>query len=134
MKKTELQQFKQTLEAQRDESFRMLHRLGNETRSVDVSPQDSGDQSVASVSKESLFQLSSQHSSQVRKIELALFRIDQGSFGICALCGDDIAMRRLEALPWTEHCLQCQEILEQERDLVANGERAEGSSASPRGA
>ncbi len=115
MKNTEIQRFKRKLEAQRDESSQILQRLGDESRVVDISPQDSGDQSVASVSKESLFQLSSQRSGQVRKIESALSRIDQGTFGVCALCGEDIPARRLEALPWTEHCLRCQEVLEQEQ-------------------
>jgi DnaK suppressor protein len=118
MKSANLQQFKQNLETQKEESFRLLHRWGDESRTLDIAfPQDSGDQSVTSLSKESLFHQSSQRRGLVRKIEAALWRIDQGTFGVCTVCGHDIPIRRLEALPWTEHCLRCQEILEQEREF-----------------
>lgn len=117
MKYAEIQQFKQTLVSQRDEAYHRLHRLGDETRALDVAfPHDSGDQSIASLSKESLFQQGSQRLGQLRKIEAALARIDEGTFGVCVKCSHDIATRRLHALPWTEHCLRCQELLEQEAD------------------
>ncbi len=39
--------------------------------------------------------------------EAALARLDAGSYGRCAECGNDIAAARLEALPWTAYCVQC---------------------------
>ncbi|MFO7761357.1 MAG: RNA polymerase-binding protein DksA [Thermodesulfobacteriota bacterium] len=41
------------------------------------------------------------------KIEAALERIEDGSFGICEMCGDDIALARLEARPVTTLCIEC---------------------------
>jgi RNA polymerase-binding transcription factor len=114
MKHIEIQQFKQILESRRDEAYHQLHRLGNETRSLDLDARDSGDQSIATISKESLFQQNSQRLGQLRSIEAALARVDEGTYGVCASCGEDIATRRLQALPWTEHCLRCQELLEQQ--------------------
>ncbi len=41
------------------------------------------------------------------EIDAALARLDAGSYGRCAECGNDIAAARLEALPWTAYCVQC---------------------------
>ena len=54
-------------------------------------------------------------------IEAALRRIAEGPFGICVVtCGDDIPRKRLEALPWTDCCLGCQEIAEREMKLESS--------------
>ena len=42
-----------------------------------------------------------------------LSRIREGSFGECIHCGKEINAKRLEAVPWTRHCIECQEKLEQ---------------------
>jgi DnaK suppressor protein len=115
MDQVKLNQLKQKLELQQRESLEFLSRLEQERRSLEVdSTQDSGDQSVFSLSKESLFEHSSQRRRLLRLIEAALRRIFDGSFGICAACGDDIPLRRLEALPWTQYCLRCQESMERD--------------------
>ncbi|MCX7842018.1 MAG: TraR/DksA C4-type zinc finger protein [Clostridia bacterium] len=43
----------------------------------------------------------------LNEIDEALHRIDEGTFGKCALCGKDIGLERLEALPYTEVCIEC---------------------------
>ena len=48
---------------------------------------------------------------QLAAIERALGRIDDGTFGVCARCGDEIAPDRLTALPWAAHCIDCQRIV-----------------------
>jgi DnaK suppressor protein len=53
-------------------------------------------------------------------IEAALRRIADGTFGVCVACGDDIPRKRLEALPWTDCCLRCQEIVEREMKLESS--------------
>ena len=49
----------------------------------------------------------------LKKIDEALRRISDGTFGDCECCGDEIELRRLEARPTTTHCVNCKE--EQER-------------------
>ena len=41
-----------------------------------------------------------------------LKRIDEGTYGRCAHCGEPIGPKRLEALPWAKLCIDCQELLE----------------------
>ena len=40
----------------------------------------------------------------------ALRRIEDGSFGVCLHCEEDISPKRLAAVPWAAFCIQCQEI------------------------
>ena len=46
-------------------------------------------------------------------VDGALNRIREGTFGECISCGEEINPKRLEAVPWTRHCIACQEKLEQ---------------------
>ena len=42
-----------------------------------------------------------------RAIEDAIHRVDQGTYGICVDCENEIAPARLEAVPWTRVCIDC---------------------------
>jgi DnaK suppressor protein len=58
-------------------------------------------------------------SNLLRKVRAALRRIEEGSFGVCLHCEEDISPKRLAAVPWTTFCIQCQEI----------ADRSQGDSA-----
>src|SRR5258708_15082350 len=49
-------------------------------------------------------------SNLLRNVRAALRRIDEGNFGVCLHCEEDISPKRLAAVPWTPFCIQCQEI------------------------
>lgn len=51
----------------------------------------------------------------LQKVEQALKRIDDQSFGSCQECGGPIPIARLKALPYVQTCLKCQEKLESRR-------------------
>ena len=46
---------------------------------------------------------------QLRLVEEALDRLDNGDYGICLGCDEPIAEKRLRALPWARYCVACQE-------------------------
>jgi DnaK suppressor protein len=48
----------------------------------------------------------------VRMLTAALDRLATGQYGFCVQCGAEIAARRLHSVPWTPHCLRCQEAAE----------------------
>ncbi len=50
----------------------------------------------------------------IRLITTALERLATGRYGTCVQCGVEIAARRLHSVPWTPHCLRCQEAAERE--------------------
>lgn len=56
--------------------------------------------------------LASNERAVLHKIESALKRVDDQSFGICAVCKKQIPAARLQAIPYAETCLKCQEQLE----------------------
>lgn len=119
MKNHELEHFRRVLESHREEALRSLVRAEAEGRETSADyPQDVGDRSVATFSKEFLFQQSTHKRQLLRKIEAALKRVAQGIFGECANCGNEISLKRLDAMPWTEYCRECQENLER-RSLAA---------------
>jgi DnaK suppressor protein len=47
---------------------------------------------------------------QLAQVNAALARIEEGSFGTCLRCGKEIAVGRLEALPWAALCIDCQRL------------------------
>ena len=49
---------------------------------------------------------------QLRNARAALRRIQEGSFGTCQQCDDDIHAKRLAAVPWAQFCIRCQEALD----------------------
>lgn len=51
--------------------------------------------------------LENQHINEAEEIVAALARIDAGDYGICTLCGGDIAPARLVALPTASRCINC---------------------------
>jgi DnaK suppressor protein len=116
MGRLDIGQLRKKLEAQRKEVLQFLRQLDEETRTLDLdeATQDPADRCVTSISKESLFEQSSQRRTILRLIEAALQRIEDGSFGTCAGCEYEIPARRLQALPWTQFCLRCQEAIEEE--------------------
>jgi DnaK suppressor protein len=116
MKKREFSQFQQLLERQRDEILRCLARSNKEGRVLEEDcPQDLGDRSITNFSRELLFQQSTLRHQLLRKIEVALERIREGTFGECTSCGEQISVRRLEAMPFAVYCRDCQESVERER-------------------
>jgi DnaK suppressor protein len=131
MERIELEQIRKKLEQQRAEILPFLSRLERETRSLDEdAAQDSADRCVINLSKESLFERSSQRRTLLRLIEAALERIYDGSFGVCIGCGEHIQVRRLQALPWTQFCLSCQEEIEQQVGAAVQTHAAEAAAAA----
>ena len=74
--------------------------------------QDVADQAVAGYQKEMLFSQGTERNHQLRLVRQALERIAAGTFGDCVRCSQEIGPKRIEALPWTPYCINCQELIE----------------------
>ena len=48
-------------------------------------------------------------SALARRLRSAIERINDGSYGVCLECEEEIAQKRLKAIPWAELCIRCQE-------------------------
>ncbi len=73
---------------------------------------DIGDMSANSYSQDVLMSLSQTQLGRVRDIDAALERIEQGAYGICIACEEEIAPRRLEVRPFSRYCIDCKEDVE----------------------
>jgi DnaK suppressor protein len=73
---------------------------------------DVADQAVAGYQKELLFTQGTVRSAQLRLVRQALVRLADGTFGDCIRCYQAIGAKRIEALPWTPYCIDCQERIE----------------------
>jgi DnaK suppressor protein len=74
--------------------------------------QDVADQAVAGYQKEMLFSQGTVRNAQLRLVRQALNRIAEGTYGECVRCSEAIGPKRIEALPWTPYCIDCQERIE----------------------
>jgi DnaK suppressor protein len=114
MDKKKLDTFKKRLETRQQELRRTVTRTQADGRTADEdTAQDIADRAASSYNKEFLFSQSNNDRQLLQMVEGALARIREGSFGECISCGREINPKRLEAVPWTRHCIECQEKLEQ---------------------
>ena len=113
-----LEHFRRILEQQLQQHVaKVSAEQANALESDDDGVKDSVDLSLLDVSKEIAFRLSERESQIVADIDQALLRIREGSYGICARCGQPINDRRLEAVPTARYDAECQALIES-----ANGE------------
>ena len=89
-----------------------VHRTEGYGREKEQDTQDMADMAVEAYTKEFLFGKSAGDRHVLQLISEALERIEGQTFGICANCEDPIQSKRLEAVPWTRYCIQCQGLVE----------------------
>src|SRR6516165_12496847 len=77
---------------------------------------DSADAAFESGSEEMASQLAELDARELSQIERALARLKQGTYGLCEVCGHKIPVGRLNALPYSTLCINCQRELEKYPD------------------
>jgi DnaK suppressor protein len=77
---------------------------------------DAADVAFEAGSDEMTSQLAELDSRELRQIERALARLKQGTYGLCENCGHKIPVGRLNALPYSTLCINCQRELEKYPD------------------
>ena len=83
---------------------------------VDESAQDMADRATSAYTKEFAYSLSESDRKTLILIDEALERLDAGTYGVCVHCAAPVQDKRLEAVPWARHCLDCQEL--QDKGLI----------------
>ncbi len=82
---------------------------------------DEIDAAVESVQDELLSQLAAAESRELQRINIALERITDGSYGVCECCQKNIPLARLQAVPYATLCIKCQ------REMELEGRGTDGS-------
>lgn len=78
---------------------------------------DVTDQAAAEADKNFTLRLREREQKLLKKIDEALDRITNGTFGICESCGEEISYKRLKARPVTTYCIECKTKQEEEEKL-----------------
>jgi DnaK suppressor protein len=126
MTKTELNTFRRTLESKRTEL-----ENGNRNRealAIETSPDELDRIQHASNREEAIGNLE-RSSSRMREVQAALQRLDEGSFGICVGCEENISPKRLAAVPWAVYCIVCQEAADREKTSAGDADTLLGMAA-----
>ncbi len=113
MEKKRLETFKKRLEDRQVELRKTVSSRQQDGRNLgeDIA-QDIADRAATSYNKEFLFTQSTNERQMLGMVDSALARIREGTYGECINCGNEINAKRLEAVPWTRYCIECQDKLE----------------------
>jgi len=87
--------------------------IKGETRQLVDTALDNGDWSIVDLSEDISFKQLGIHRETLVKIDEALRKLDEGTYGKCEDCGEDINEERLKVLPYAIYCIDCKEKREQ---------------------
>mgnify|MGYP005838157025 FL=1 len=113
MTKTELNKYKQILEEKLAELSQAVR--DREGIAIEKSP-DALDEVQHAAERELAIRNLDRESQLLRNVRAALRRINEGTYGVCLHCEEDINPKRLNAVPWAPFCIQCQELADKNRD------------------
>lgn len=115
MKKKDLDQLKKLLE---DENRRILRHLEDlsdtSVADIDTPSGDSVDLAALEINQNSLVKVGKRELNHLKKIDAALQKMEDGTYGECESCGEQIAVARLLARPVAQLCIDCKTAQENE--------------------
>ena len=113
-KKTDLKRFKELLDDKRNQIIQNAQSTLAEDMTLDANDlPDEMDLASSEYLQSFTFRLRGREKTFLEKIDKALAKLKEGTFGTCEECGEEISVKRLEARPETTLCIKCKE--DQER-------------------
>ncbi|MBI2026240.1 MAG: TraR/DksA C4-type zinc finger protein [Deltaproteobacteria bacterium] len=120
MKRVEVKRFQGILEGQKKRLLESVQKTVDQDLTLPAEDlSDEVDLASNEVNQSIAFRLRDRERVLLQKIEDALDRIEQGEFGVCESCGEEIERKRLEARPVTTLCIGCKEEQEQKERAFA---------------
>ena len=115
LNKKELKKFQELLEEKRKVVLDRARQMLSEGMVLDANDlPDEMDLASSEYIQSFEFRLRGREKSLLSKLDLALKKIEEGSFGVCEICDEPIGKKRLEARPETTLCIKCKEDQERE--------------------
>jgi DnaK suppressor protein len=90
----------------------LSHSLRNRDEIVIEKASDALDEVQLMEERELAIRNLDRDSNALRQIRRALFRIANGTYGVCLHCEEDILSKRMAAVPWAAFCIRCQEKID----------------------
>lgn len=103
------------LQQMKDSTLREINKTlksGAETLTINEPSGDIYDQASSERDRELGLILGDREREKLHSIDEALLRIDEGEYGICEECEEEIPLGRLKAMPFARHCVKCKSDLE----------------------
>jgi len=113
MEKARLEEFRQILHEQMEQLLRDAERTVSEMNDEKTNFPDPTDRASLESDRNFELRIRDRERKLINKIREALDRLEEGEFGICESCGEEIGEARLRARPVTTLCIECK--TEQER-------------------
>jgi len=127
MTKQQLDRFREILQEKETDLLQVVRK--RDEIAIEKTP-DALDEVQRAAERELAIRNLDRESRLLREVRAALRRIEDGSYGICIYTGEEISMKRLEAVPWTAFCLKAQELFDKnEVEAVESFEDAMASAA-----
>jgi len=112
MEKETVEKFKQQLLDKREEILDEAGRTLSDMTDQNENVPDPNDRATLESGRSFELRIRDRERKLLSKIEEALERVDEGEYGVCEDCGEDIGIKRLEARPVTTLCIDCKTIQE----------------------
>ncbi len=114
MDKKRVEAYRKRLLEKQDQLLRLVSKSDQDGREADEEgTQDIADKAANAYTKEFLFHQSNDNRLILQLVNEALGRSKAGSYGYCVACGAEVQAKRLDAVPWARHCIECQEKQDQ---------------------
>ena len=113
MDEQELSQFKKQLESMKVEINSDVEKTLTEMTSQTGNIPDPNDRATMESDRSFELRIRGRERKLMEKVDEALARIEDGTYGICAGCGEEIAVKRLQARPVAKFCIDCKTKQEQ---------------------
>ena len=118
MKKNKLKHFQSLLENIRTKIVGDVEKAHHNKKSNEVEQMaDISDDAARSYGKKLQGDLEEQEWVKLKQVEAALKKVEDGEYGICEQCEQEILETRLEIMPYTEFCIQCLSEMEKQTSL-----------------
>ena len=124
---------KDMLEERRGEIMDKLRSIREAVPATTPDVRDAEEQSVNDFVQDIDFALMQMKAQSLQRIDEALARLEEGTYGTCAECGAEITEARLRALPFASLCISCQEQVEEREEPRAQDRGGFVKELSPDG-
>ena len=114
-KKNKWKEIKDILQNMKEDTLKEITRSvknGTETTASSEPSGDIYDQASSERDRELGLLLGDREREKLHNIDDALLRIDEGDYGVCEECEEEIPIGRLKAMPFTRHCVKCKSDIE----------------------
>lgn len=115
LKKSEIKKFKERLETMRTEFLKGVKQASEDVKSSKEGKgysQHQADEGTDDFVRNLRLELGSKEMDKLRLVERALEKIDENSYGVCDISGEEIPLKRLEAIPYAVMTVDAQEKIE----------------------